>query len=130
MTTTVLHPQDSASDRDQRVTSDLRVLARFIDIYCRGRHGDVLRSPVALPAYDIPQALGRSLDLCPECARLCTHAFVKRLNCQCDPKPQCKHCSVQCYHPEYQQQIREVMKYSGRKLVMRGRLDYLLHLLR
>jgi hypothetical protein len=33
------------------------------------------------------------------------------------------------YHPQYWQRIREVMKYSGRKLVLSGRLDYLYHLL-
>jgi hypothetical protein len=46
-----------------------------------------------------------------------------------DPKPACKHCPQHCYAPRYRDEIREVMRYSGRKLVMSGRVDYLVHLL-
>jgi len=42
----------------------------------------------------------------------------------------CKHCPEHCYAPRYRAQIREVMRYSGPRLVLRGRLDYLWHLLR
>jgi hypothetical protein len=46
-----------------------------------------------------------------------------------DPKPMCKHCPSHCYRPSYRARIREVMKFSGRKMVLSGRLDFLLHLL-
>jgi hypothetical protein len=46
-----------------------------------------------------------------------------------DPKPACKHCPSHCYHPDYRKRIREVMRYSGRNMVLGGRLDYLYHLL-
>jgi hypothetical protein len=46
-----------------------------------------------------------------------------------NPKPMCKHCPSHCYAPMYRAQIRRVMKYAGIKLLMRGRVDYLLHLL-
>jgi hypothetical protein len=45
------------------------------------------------------------------------------------PKPACKHCPAHCYHPTYRARIREVMKFSGRKMLLGGRLDYLFHLL-
>ena len=54
---------------------------------------------------------------------------MKRSRCPLDPKPACKHCPVHCYHPTYRQNIREVMRYSGRRLVLSGRLDMLYHLL-
>ena len=56
------------------------------------------------------------------------HAFVKRQTCPMSPKPSCKKCPQNCYASAYRARIREVMKVSGRRLVLRGRLDYLLHL--
>jgi len=45
------------------------------------------------------------------------------------PKPACKHCPSHCYHPTYRAKIRQVMKFSGKKMLLGGRLDYLIHLL-
>jgi hypothetical protein len=111
------------------LTRDLKTLAVFIGIYCRGRHAAAARSPVELKTHDVAAIAGRPVELCPECRKLLTHAFVKRTHCPMHPKPQCKHCPVHCYHPTYRAQIREVMKYSGRRMVLTGRLDYLVHLL-
>ena len=66
-----------------------------------------------------------SRQLCPACRKLLAHAFVQRSHCPLDPKPACKKCPTHCYAPKYRAQIREVMKYSGRRLGLRGRLDYL-----
>ena len=114
---------------DKRLRRDLKILARFIGIYCDSRHADRDKSPVQLETHDLQAIIGRPLSLCPSCARLLAHAFYKRSNCPLAPKPACKHCPDHCYHPTYRARIREVMKFSGRKLVLSGRLDYLLHLL-
>lgn len=71
----------------------------------------------------------RSVRLCRECERLLAHAFVKRANCPLEPKPACKQCHEHCYHPVYRSRIREVMRYSGRRMILSGRLDYLVHML-
>ena len=107
---------------------DLKVLARFITIYCHSSHPDQPKSAVNLKTHDAAAIHGRSLDLCSSCQKLLAHAFVKRSRCPLDPKPACKKCPTHCYTPKYRAQIREVMKFSGRKLVLRGRLDYLFHL--
>jgi len=108
---------------------DLRTLARFIEIYCTEKHKDQTKSRTELKTLNVELIAGHSVDLCPECQRLLAHAFTKRSHCPMHPKPACKNCPTHCYHPKYRAQIREVMKYSGRQLVMSGRLDYLLHLL-
>jgi len=72
---------------------------------------------------------GREVCLCPACARLLAHAMTKRTHCPMDPKPACKHCSKHCYNPVYREQIQRIMKYSGRKLLLSGRLDYLVRML-
>jgi hypothetical protein len=115
-------------EMDRRLRSDLKILAKFIDVYCRHRHADAEKTPVALKVCDVEQLAG-PISICGECHKLLTHAFVKRMNCPMEPKPACKHCPSHCYHPTYRQQIREVMKFSGRKLVLSGRLGYLYHLL-
>jgi hypothetical protein len=114
---------------DLQLENDLRVLVRFIRLYCDHRHADAARTPFALQGFD-GRALGRrAVVLCHPCRKLLAHALVKRARCPLDPKPACKHCPVHCYHPTYRQNIREVMRYSGRRLVLSGRLDLLYHLL-
>ncbi len=114
---------------DREVKSDLKVLANFIDIYCKSRHSDRIQEPVSLKGHEVGDLAGRPVELCGECAKLIMHAFVKRTNCPLSPKPACKHCPDHCYHPSYREAIQQVMRYSGRKLVLSGRIDYLFHLL-
>jgi hypothetical protein len=108
---------------------DLRTLALFISLYCQYRHRGAEKRRVELKTHDLRAVAGREIDLCPECTKLLIHAFVKRTNCPMDPKPMCKHCPQHCYHPTYRARIREVMQFSGRKMLWAGRLDYLFHLL-
>ena len=108
---------------------DLRTLAEFIELYCRQKHREESKTKTELKTLDVGLIAGHSVYLCPECQKLLAHAFTKRMHCPMHPKPACKDCPSHCYHPRYRAQIREVMKYSGRQLVMSGRLDYLFHLL-
>ena len=107
---------------------DLRTLARFIDDYCKCTHRAAPRRPISLKAYDVQAIYGKPLRLCDDCGRLLVHAFVKRGRCPMNPKPACKRCPQHCYAPAYRARIREVMKVSGRRFVLRGRFDYLIHL--
>ncbi len=108
---------------------DLRLLANFVRIYCDELHHTLQKEQFSLRTYDVPAIHRRPLRLCQSCRKLLAHAFVKRTACPLDPKPPCKACPTHCYAPGYRAQIREVMKYSGRRLVLSGRLDYLIHLL-
>lgn len=114
---------------DRQLLKDLKTLAIFIRIYCTHQHPDAEKKPVEMRTHDVQAIVGRPIVLCEDCRKLLIHAFTKRTHCPMDPKPACKHCPNHCYHPTYRAQIREVMKFSGRKLVFSGRLDYLYHLL-
>ncbi len=87
--------------------NETKVLQRFIAVYCRHHH----------------ESKGDSL--CPDCADLQAYALGRLAKCPLDPKPKCKKCPIHCYKPEYQQKIREVMKFSGIHFVKRGRVDWL-----
>jgi hypothetical protein len=113
---------------ERALRRDLRLLADFIELHCQLQHRNSLQHNVQLKTHDVEALCRRPIRLCSSCQKLLTHAFVKRTRCPLDPKPACKKCPTHCYGPGYRAQIREVMKYSGRRLVLRGRLDYLYHL--
>ena len=104
---------------------DLNVILQFVHLYCRNKHKDRDRSDVELPELNIAGSAKKAL--CSECAELLLYGIQKRMKCPLDPKPTCKNCHVHCYSREYRAKIREIMAYSGRRMVLRGRLDYLWH---
>lgn len=120
---------EHTKDQNKELRRDLKTLALFISIYCRYRHCDCVKNKAEMKVFDVQQIAGRPLFLCEDCHKLLIHAFIKRSHCPMDPKPMCKHCPNHCYHPTYRAQIREVMQYSGKKMLLSGRLDYLFHLL-
>jgi hypothetical protein len=101
---------------------DIRLLGKFIEVYCEGRHGGASRSTTPLP-----EELGER-SLCQECAAFLEYAVAKRIKCPLESeKPTCKHCRIHCYDTQRREKVREIMGYAGRKLMMKGRLDYLWH---
>jgi Nitrous oxide-stimulated promoter len=113
---------DQELAKDQ--VSDLKVLVRFIGIYCNARHGEGFREVVKLPF-----CLGKPVLLCPECSSLVGYSIHKRRLCPLDPKPSCRKCPIHCYNLESRARIREIMAFSGRRMILRGRLDYIWHYL-
>ena len=109
--------------------SDIRTLMRFIEVYCRENHP----GEKALFSYrklDMGEIEKREIHLCPDCRKLLAYGLTMRLKCPHDPKPMCKKCETQCYHPDYRSKIREVMKFSGLYLIKHGRVDMLYHYFR
>ncbi len=89
------------------IEKQLKILKRFVDVYCRKHHDAYDKGP------------------CPECSDLIEYSRQRLIHCPHDPKPKCKDCSTHCYKPEYRQKIKEIMRYSGIYFVKRGRLDWL-----
>jgi uncharacterized paraquat-inducible protein A len=102
------------------------ILMTFVAFYCKSRHGNQLTNGIAV---DTPSELLRrypgGLTLCPDCAGLVTHSVEKRRLCPLQPKPSCKKCHIHCYDHQYREKIRRIMAFSGRRLIMRGRVHYL-----
>ncbi len=104
---------------------DLKVLINFVRLYCALQHTD--QTEAALP--DLDGICRKGLRVCTECRELVEYALKKRRNCPLDPKPSCKQCRIHCYSKEYRARIREIMAFSGKRMIMRGRLDYIWHYL-
>ena len=101
---------------------DIRLLGKFVEVYCAGKHQDAGRSAFALPA-----DLGVR-RLCPECSVFMKYAVTRRIKCPLEAeKPSCKHCRTHCYNKSNLEKVKEIMAYSGMKLMLRGRLDYIWH---
>ncbi len=144
---------------DAELRPDLKTLATFVLVYCRHKHHDAMKAPVRLKTHDLEEIAGRPIRLCDECGKLLAHAITKRVHCPFDPpapgaisrirnilqgrgilgeryttgngrpKPACKNCPQHCYHPHWRKRMKEVMRFSGTKLLLTGRLDYLFHML-
>ncbi|WP_026362275.1 nitrous oxide-stimulated promoter family protein [Geopsychrobacter electrodiphilus] len=103
-------------------TKDLKVLALFTRVYCADHHAARERD-VVVPGI----ASTAKGHYCTECADFLSYAIDRRRCCPLDPKPSCRHCTIHCYRPGHRDKVREIMRYSGKVLIMRGRFDLLWH---
>src|SRR5512134_2754186 len=114
MTITKSQTESQLSTKEAK---DLKVLALFTAVYCRSRHG-AEKAPFAIGEPGL-QGLGMErFHLCDECREFLAYAFARRLRCPLDPKPTCKHCHVHCYRPGHREKVREIMRFSGRHLIL------------
>jgi hypothetical protein len=88
--------QDMASKRRR----EKEMVAQMIALYCKKRHG-------------------RKGELCPECQALLDYAQVRSDKCPfMETKTFCSNCRVHCYKPEMREKIREVMRFSGPRMLL------------
>lgn len=68
--------------------------------------------------------------LCPECCELIRYARQRLSKCvHAEKKPSCKRCAVHCYKPAMREKIRQVMRYSGPRMLLRRPVLAIRHLL-
>jgi len=101
---------------------DLKILIGFVKVYCKARHGGEEKAWCEVSGVARSEAF-----LCRECAAVVEHAVEKRRKCPLDPKPSCKKCRIHCYGKDHRERIREIMAFAGRRMILRGRVDYLRH---
>ena len=118
-----------SEDHIREIAKDLGVLGKFVAVYCRHHHRDAIREPFTMEGMVLTGTSLGKRKVCPECAKLLGHAVTKRAICTMEPKPACRLCTEHCYADHYRQRIREVMKFSGRHLILRGQLHLLFHFL-
>ncbi len=111
---------------EEKIEKDIRVLADLTEVYCKKRHAGAKRLPVAAKGKLAGYADALAVSLCPDCTKLVLHGAVMRMRCPMDPKPACRNCPDHCYHPRYRAQVRQVMRFAWRHLLLRGRIDLIL----
>lgn len=76
------------------------VVSAMIALYCRRRHRTCR-------------------GLCPACAELEAYARLRSDKCPfMESKTFCSNCRVHCYKPEMRERIREVMRFSGPRMLL------------
>jgi len=68
--------------------------------------------------------------LCPECAAL--NAYARQRSDKCpfmETKTFCSNCKVHCYKPDMREKIREVMRFSGPRMLFHHPIAALRHVI-
>jgi hypothetical protein len=93
-----------------RIEREKKTVNSMIALYCKKHHHPENR-------------------LCSNCASLVNYSNIRLDKCRFGKgKPVCSKCPVHCYQSEKREQIKEVMRYAGpRMIVYRPRLA-LLHI--
>jgi hypothetical protein len=96
--------------------NEARLLREMAYLYCRSKHS-------------ARGGLGKAAALCPDCAGLLDYALERTARCPfMETKTFCSACSVHCYSRERQEQIRELMRFSGSRLLLRHPVVCLRHI--
>lgn len=67
--------------------------------------------------------------LCPQCQALLDYAHKRLERCRFgEDKPSCTRCPVHCYKPAMREQIRQVMRYSGPRMLLHNPIMAIRHL--
>lgn len=97
---------DTAAKRER----EKLLVSQMIALYCRKNHG------------------GRTL--CPDCAALDAYARQRSDRCPfMETKTFCSNCRVHCYKPEMREKIREVMRFSGPRMLFHHPILAIRHLI-
>lgn len=93
-----------------RIEREKVTVRHMIELWCRHQHG------------------GR--ELCEECRKLCEYSLARLENCKFgENKTKCHKCSVHCYKPEMRERIREVMRYSGPRMLLHHPVEAMIFLI-
>ena len=67
--------------------------------------------------------------LCPQCQALLDYAHKRLDHCKFgEDKPSCTRCPVHCYKPAMREHIRQVMRYSGPRMLLHDPIMAIKHL--
>lgn len=88
----------------RRLAREARTIAEMIAMYCRDHHGE--------------EASRDPDGLCLDCAELMLYARLRLEKCRYGAdKPTCAACPTHCYKAAMRERVREVMRYSGPRMI-------------
>ena len=89
---------------EKKRQKEQQVVEEMVRLYCRKHHSEYDRS---------------SGQMCPACQELSDYAKLRSQKCPfMEQKTFCANCKVHCYKPEKREQIRQVMRFSGPRMLL------------
>ena len=98
------------SMKKSRIEQEKKVLKEMVKIYCNGP--------------------GHGKEICENCKELIEYANQRLDVCKFgDNKPFCSKCTIHCYKQEMRELVKQVMRYSGPRMLIYNPLMALKHLI-
>lgn len=98
------------ADAVQKRKREKELVSQMIALYCKKKHG------------------GKTL--CSQCAQLAEYAAQRSDKCPfMETKTFCSNCKVHCYKPEMREKIREVMRFSGPRMIFHHPITAMRHVI-
>lgn len=89
-----------------------KMVSQMIHLFCQKQHGS------------------KKGTLCPDCAALEAYAQQRSEHCPfMETKTFCSNCKVHCYKPEMREKIRQVMRFSGPRMIFHHPVAAIRHLI-
>jgi hypothetical protein len=97
-------------DKHSRIAREDKTVEKMVLLYCRKQHG-------------------AQTGLCQECDELLRYARHRLETCPFqEGKTTCAECPVHCYQHDMREKIREVMRFSGPRMILHYPIRAFLHL--
>lgn len=120
-TTQMLDPGDRGAARraarlaTPRLSREQRTMAAMLRIFCKDQHADASRNEAGL---------------CAECEALANYARQRLAGCPYGPdKPTCANCQIHCYGPKQREQVRQMMRHAGPRMLARHPWLAIMHMI-
>jgi len=99
------------TEKKPRIEREKRTIRAMLALYCRDHHG-------------------RADELCDECAELLKYALGRLDRCPFgEGKTACSDCEIHCYKPAMREKVRQVMRYSGPRMLLHHPILAVRHLI-
>lgn len=113
-----------------KIETEKRTVAAMIALYCRGKGHGVYSDVSASKTLSSKRTTSSSSHfLCPECSELLHYAHQRLERCRFgEEKPSCTRCPVHCYRKDMRERIRQIMHYSGPRMLLHDPIMAIRHL--
>lgn len=96
-----------------RIEKEKDTIKLMINIYCNKKHKTKVDSK----------------GLCDECTELLEYANKRLSLCKFgENKSSCSRCPIHCYKKDMRQKVKEVMKFSGPRLIIYNPIELIRHM--
>lgn len=92
-----------------RIEKEKETVSLMTRLYCRKKEGNK--------------------EFCHECRELEAYAHKRLSSCKYgEHKTSCKKCPTHCYRPDMREKIRDVMRFSGPRMILYSPIEAIRHI--